>query len=134
MEVFPSLSGLLSLYLLCILGSNNRVALSKCFLHSPCDPQIRCSLTSDDRLYEVIERETCSYSIIIHTSLLCGHPLFDTGRRGRTQTLTCSPLLSQPDYQKYLDEQGKVVCEAICVRFTVQFRKQTVYTENVYIL
>ncbi len=48
----------------------------------------------------------CSYTLIIHTAILCRHPLFVTGNGGRSHTLSCHPLLSQSDYQTYQERLG----------------------------
>ena len=55
---------------------------------------------------EVQERESCNYTLSIETPLLCDHPMFDPLYVNDPQMLTCSPLISQKEYEAYMMQQG----------------------------
>ena len=55
-----------------------------------------------DKIIEVVEHETCNYTIVVHATALCYHPLFATESKMAANVITCSPLLSEDQYQKYL--------------------------------
>ena len=71
--------------------------------------QIYCKMEGVDRLVEVKEETTCNYSIVIHTPLLCQHPmLVPLGSSTPSHTLSCTPVVSQLDYEDYLLKQGQL--------------------------
>ena len=68
--------------------------------------QLYCGLGLRDKLVEVQERESCNYTLSIETPLLCDHPMFDPLYVNDPQMLTCSPLISQKEYEVYMMQQG----------------------------
>ena len=69
-------------------------------------PQIFCSLSGEERLVSVEERETCDYVLHVETPLLCRQRLFRVTSLKKPQSLSCSPLVSQEEFQEYTEKQG----------------------------
>jgi protein OS-9 len=68
--------------------------------------QMVCSLSGEERLVSIEERETCDYVLQVETPLLCRERLFQVTSLKKPQSLSCSPLLSQEDFQQYTEKQG----------------------------
>ena len=56
----------------------------------------------------VEEPETCSYVLTVNTKALCAHPLFKTRGKKKAREITCSPALTQHQYDQYVQrEEGE---------------------------
>ncbi|CAN7983240.1 unnamed protein product [Ixodes hexagonus] len=62
-----------------------------------------CDEDSTDYISTVEEPETCSYVFTVHTSRVCSFPPLRRLSTSRPHTISCSPLLSEEQYQKYLE-------------------------------
>ncbi|XP_029824693.4 protein OS-9, partial [Ixodes scapularis] len=62
-----------------------------------------CDEDSTDYIFSVEEPETCSYVFTVHTSRVCSFPPLRRLSTSRPHTISCSPLLSEEQYQKYLE-------------------------------
>lgn len=70
--------------------------------------QFLCHEDAGDKLVRVEEAETCVYELYVHTMRLCHHPYLRPVRKPPVLTISCSPLLSQQDYDAYVaQKQGK---------------------------
>ena len=59
-------------------------------------------------MVEVKEESTCNYTLRIHTPLLCQHPILRPLKNpAPSHTLSCSPVVSQLDYEDYLLKEGQ---------------------------
>lgn len=68
--------------------------------------QMMCSVSGEDKMSSIEERETCSYEVQIHTPLLCAIPLFSHVQQGKENVIKCSPLVSQEIYREYVKMKG----------------------------
>ncbi|EEC16837.1 AMPlified in osteosarcoma isoform, putative [Ixodes scapularis] len=66
-----------------------------------------CDEDSTDYIFSVEEPETCSYVFTVHTSRVCSFPPLRRLSTSRPHTISCSPLLSEEQYQKYLEVREK---------------------------
>ena len=67
---------------------------------------------SFNEIIRVIEEDTCNYSIIVHSPLLCDHPLFMVESKLGLSGIQCSPVLSEVKYNRYmafLNKEGKLL-------------------------
>ena len=56
----------------------------------------------------VEEPETCSYVLTVNAKALCAHPLFKTRGKQKAREITCSPALTQHQYDEYVQrEEGE---------------------------
>lgn len=62
-----------------------------------------CDEDSTDYILSVEEPETCSYVFTVHTSRVCSFPPLKRLSPSKPHTISCSPLLSEEQYQKYLE-------------------------------
>ena len=70
--------------------------------------QVYCALEGVDQLVEVKEDSVCNYTLAVHTPLLCQHPMMvPLGKSARSKTLSCTPVVSQLDYEDYRLKQGQ---------------------------
>lgn len=65
-----------------------------------------CATYGEERISDVIEQDTCNYVMYIQTPLLCTLPLFSKVHHGKKETISCSPVVSDEDYQAYVKKQG----------------------------
>ena len=71
--------------------------------------QIFCSLKGEDKLVSVRETETCNYLLHVETPLLCSHPLFVPSSTRKPQDLSCSPVVSEEEFQRFTERQGEFI-------------------------
>ncbi|KAK3796754.1 hypothetical protein RRG08_045762 [Elysia crispata] len=63
-----------------------------------------CEENSEDYLSRVDESETCVYTVTVMTSRICRHPYLKAPARRKPVPITCNPLLSEEQFQSYLQE------------------------------
>ena len=68
--------------------------------------QISCSF-SGDGLERIAEPEPCVYVLTVKSSQLCMHPLFTGYRKHQRARITCSPVLTEDEYQQYKEMEGE---------------------------
>ena len=65
--------------------------------------QLTCSpFHSYNEIIGVVEEETCNYTFVIHSPLLCDHPLFVPENKMGLLNIQCSPVLSEKQYNTYM--------------------------------
>lgn len=62
-----------------------------------------CDEDSTDYIESVEEPETCSYVFTVHTSRVCAFPPLKRISPSKPHTISCSPRLTEKQYQKYLE-------------------------------
>lgn len=62
-----------------------------------------CDEESTDYIDSVEEPETCSYVFTVHTSRVCAFPPLKRISPSKPHTISCSPRLTEKQYQKYLE-------------------------------
>ncbi|KAH9368777.1 hypothetical protein HPB48_012422 [Haemaphysalis longicornis] len=62
-----------------------------------------CDEDSTDYVESVEEPETCSYVFTVHTSRVCAFPPLKRISPTKPYTISCSPRLSEKQYQKHLE-------------------------------
>uniref|UniRef100_A0A224YPK6 Protein OS-9 n=1 Tax=Rhipicephalus zambeziensis TaxID=60191 RepID=A0A224YPK6_9ACAR len=62
-----------------------------------------CDEESTDYIDSVEEPETCSYVFTVHTSRVCAFPPLKRISASKPHTISCSPRLTEKQYQKYLE-------------------------------
>lgn len=62
-----------------------------------------CDEESTDYIDSVEEPETCSYVFTVHTSRVCAFPPLKRISSSKPHTISCSPRLTEKQYQKYLE-------------------------------
>ncbi|CAI7989293.1 Protein OS-9 [Geodia barretti] len=68
--------------------------------------EIFCTVEGVDTLVEVKEDTTCDYTLRVQTPLLCQHPmLLPLSSSTPRHTLSCTPVVSQLDYEDFLLKQ-----------------------------
>jgi hypothetical protein len=68
--------------------------------------EIFCTVEGVDTLVEVKEDTTCNYTLRVQTPLLCQHPmLLPLSSSTPRHTLSCTPVVSQLDYEDFLLKQ-----------------------------
>ena len=78
--------------------------------------QFYCDETAGTSMVSVDEPATCMYSISVHSKELCAHPLFKPLKKEKAREITCSPALTEEQYNDYTHkEQGD-----ICIWFYLQ--------------
>ncbi|RUS90049.1 hypothetical protein EGW08_002162, partial [Elysia chlorotica] len=63
-----------------------------------------CEENSEDYLSRVDESETCVYTVTVMTSRICRHPYLKAPARRKAVPITCNPLLSEEQFQSYLQD------------------------------
>ncbi|XP_064471706.1 protein OS-9-like isoform X1 [Ornithodoros turicata] len=76
-------------------------------VHRRSEVRYYCEEDSADYIYAVEEPETCSYIFTIHTSRVCSFPPLKPPASPKPHTIHCSPLLSEEQFQKYLEIKEK---------------------------
>ncbi|XP_077483646.1 uncharacterized protein LOC144093812 isoform X1 [Amblyomma americanum] len=62
-----------------------------------------CDEESTDYVDSVEEPETCSYVFTVHTSRVCAFPPLKRISPSKPHTISCSPRLTEKQYQRYLE-------------------------------
>lgn len=83
---------------------------TKCDLTGlPRNAEVRlfCEKDSGDYIYRVDEPGTCSYVLTVHTSRVCSHPMLKPPPSNKAHSISCSPLLNEEQYAKYLIKKNE---------------------------
>ncbi|XP_077562518.1 uncharacterized protein LOC144178491 isoform X2 [Haemaphysalis longicornis] len=85
-----------------------------------------CDEDSTDYVESVEEPETCSYVFTVHTSRVCAFPPLKRISPTKPYTISCSPRLSEKQYQKHLEtrEMEKKMEEAQRKRWLLEQQKK----------
>eukprot|EP00794_Sanderia_malayensis_P003327 gene3327-3814_t len=85
---------------LCDLTGQPRHTLVKFF----CDESIEAN-----SIVSVEEPASCVYTMIIRSKDLCNHPLFKQPEKPKPQEISCSPALTQVQYENYLKKEKEML-------------------------
>lgn len=83
---------------------------TKCDLTAlPRNAEVRlfCEKDAGDYIYRVDEPGTCSYVLTVHTSRICSHPMLKPPPSNKAHAISCSPLLNEEQYAKYLIKKNE---------------------------
>ena len=64
-------------------------------------------VSDTDVISEIEEPSSCTYLFTVSTIRICSHPRFREEKVKKAAAISCSPALSQPEFEKYTKLQVK---------------------------
>ena len=85
-----------------------------------------CEDGAGDHISRIDEPESCGYIVTVQTTRICHHPYLKTPAKSKPVSITCSPALSQEEYDEYhaQAEADRLAREAAVLKYREKMQQE----------